>query len=44
VARAGDPGARLDLAVGRAHLGAIEVLPSLFPWLTADLERSAARR
>jgi pimeloyl-ACP methyl ester carboxylesterase len=38
------PGARLDLAVGRAHLGAIEVLPGLFPWLTAGLERSAARR
>ena len=38
------PGAELELAVGRAHLGAIVVLPSLFPWLTAGLERSAARR
>ena len=36
------PGAQLELAAGRAHLGAIEVLPSLFPWLTEDLQGSAA--
>jgi pimeloyl-ACP methyl ester carboxylesterase len=38
------PHAVLDLAAGKAHLGAIEVLPSLFPWLTEGLEYSTVRR
>lgn len=37
------PQARLKLAQGKAHLGAIEELPGLLPWLTEGLERSAAR-
>ncbi|HTJ66331.1 MAG TPA: alpha/beta hydrolase [Actinospica sp.] len=37
------PHAELDIADGKAHLGAIEELPRLLLWLTEGLERADAR-